>query len=100
MMRGAIALAVGQTAGKPMARYVIRVNYPNGAVAWLRHGPVVGVGPIVRFPNKLTADVNLDFIREGLDLGVTASVVRVAASVPKKRRKEPEAVPAVPNRDE
>lgn len=79
-----------------MSRYVIRVNYPNGAVAWLRHGPVVGVGSIVRFPNKLTAEVNLDFIREGLADGAIASVVRVAPS-PKKRRKEPASVPAVPN---
>ena len=61
-----------------MARYVIRVNYPDGAVAWLRHGSVVGTGPIVRFPNRKTAEVNLDFIREGLDTDVTASVVKVA----------------------
>ena len=65
-----------------MARYVIRVNYPNGAVAWLRHGGRVGHGPIVRFPNKKTAEVNLAFIREGLDQSVTASVVRVADPKP------------------
>lgn len=71
-----------------MARYVIRVNYPSGAVAWLRHGPVVGSGPIVRFPNKKTAEVNLDFIREGLDDGATASVVRIAPSTaPRPREK-------------
>ena len=57
---------------------MIRVNFPNGAVAWLRHGSVAGVGPIVRFPNRKTADVNLDFIREGLDAGAIASVVKVA----------------------
>lgn len=67
-----------------MARYVIRVNYPNGDVAWLRHGAVVGAGPIVRFPNKLTAEVNLKFVREGLDRGCTASVVRVGEPKPKK----------------
>jgi hypothetical protein len=60
-----------------MARWVIRVNYPNG-VAWLRHGPIRGHGSIVRFPNKKTAEVNLDFIREGLEPGTVASVVRVA----------------------
>lgn len=63
-----------------MPRYVIRVNFPNGAVGWLRHGPVVGSGPIVRFPNRKTADANLDFITAGLDEGVTASVVKVADS--------------------
>lgn len=62
-----------------MARYVIRVLFPDGGVAWLRHGPVIGSGPIVRFPNKKTAEVNLDFIREGLDEGCVAQVVKVAA---------------------
>lgn len=65
-------------------RWVIRVNYPDGGVAWLRHGAVVGAGPIVRFTNRKTAQVNLAFIREGLDEGCTASVVRVADSKPKK----------------
>jgi hypothetical protein len=59
-------------------RWVIRVVYLDGGVAWLRHGAVIGAGPIVRFPNRKTADVNLDFIREGLDEGAVASVVRVA----------------------
>lgn len=66
-----------------MARYVIRVNYPDGGVAWLRHGSVVGAGPIVRFPNRKTAEVNLGFIREGLEEGATVSVVRVADPAPK-----------------
>lgn len=61
-----------------MPRYMIRVNYPDGAVAWLRHGSRIGYGPIVRFRSKRDADVNLDFICEGLDAGVTATVVRVA----------------------
>jgi hypothetical protein len=61
-----------------MARYAIRVVFPNGDVAFLRHGPRTGHGPIVRFPNKKTADVNLDLIREGLDDGAVASVMRIA----------------------
>lgn len=69
-----------------MASYVIRVNYPDGAVAWLRHGAVVGAGPIVRFGSKCLADINLEFIREGLDAGVTATVVRVAEGAPARRR--------------
>lgn len=68
-----------------MARYVIRVNFPNGDVAWLRHGPVVGTGPIVRFPNRKTADASLDLIRAGLDDGAIASVVRIAPSVPNEK---------------
>lgn len=68
-----------------MPRYVIRVNYPNGGVAWLRHGSVVGAGAIVRFPNRQTAEVNLDLIREGLEEGCIASVVPVAPSVKRKR---------------
>lgn len=67
-----------------MPRYVIRVNYPNG-VAWLRHGPVVGSGPIVRFTSRKKAQEHLDFIREGLDEGCTASVVLVAEPKRKER---------------
>jgi hypothetical protein len=66
-----------------VARYAIRVVFPNGDVAFLRHGPVSGHGPIVRFPNKKTAEVNLDLIREGLDAGAVASVMRIA-----EKRKE------------
>lgn len=67
-----------------MARYAIRVLLPNGGVAFLRHGPVVGSGPIVRFPNKKTAEVNLDFIREGLEDGAIAHVMRIAET-PKRK---------------
>lgn len=70
--------------------YVIRVVYPNG-VAWLRHGGDVGVGPIVRFRDKVTAEINLDFVRQGLDDDATASVVRV----PKKRSVKPKSAGAV-----
>lgn len=66
-----------------MARYAIRVVFPNGDVAFLRHGPISGHGPIVRFPNKKTAEVNLDLIREGLDDGAVANVMRILESKPK-----------------
>lgn len=68
-----------------MPRYVIRVVYPNG-VAWLRHGCVVGSGPIVRFRDKKTAEINLEFVQEGLDEGVTASVVRVTGKKARKKQ--------------
>jgi len=62
--------------------YVIRVVFPRG-VGWLRHGDIAGSGPIVRFRDKQTAEINLDFVRQGLDADAVASVVRVG---PKKRR--------------
>lgn len=68
------------------ASYVIRVVFPHG-VAWLRHGPITGVGPIVRFRDKQTAEVNLEFIREGLEPDAVASVVRVAESTTRKAAK-------------
>jgi hypothetical protein len=60
-----------------MPRYVIRVVYPNG-VAWLRHGPVIGTGPIVRFRSKREAEEQLEFVRQGLDADAVASVVEIA----------------------
>jgi hypothetical protein len=63
-------------------RYGIRVVFPDGAVAFLRHGPVVGSGPIVRFRSKRDAEVNLDFIREGLDSGAHASIFRITRGQP------------------
>ena len=60
-----------------MARWGIRVVFANGAVGFLRHGPISGHGPIVRFPNKKTAEVNLDFIRDGLEAGATASLFKI-----------------------
>lgn len=59
-------------------RWVIRVNFPNGAVAWLRHGSVVGAGPIVRFRSKRDAEINLEMVTAGLDEGCIASVVPIA----------------------
>lgn len=63
-----------------MARYAIRVIFPDGGIAFVRHGPIAGHGPIVRFPNKKTADADLAMIREGLDDGVVAQVMRIAES--------------------
>jgi hypothetical protein len=63
--------------------------FPNGGVGWLRHGPVVGTGPIVRFPNKKTAEVNLDLIREGLDAGVVAHVVPIAGTERQRSTRKP-----------
>lgn len=69
-----------------MARWGIRVVFPGGGVGFLRHGPTVGSGPIVRFPNRKTAEVNLEFIREGLEPGCTASIFKIADSGPPPSR--------------
>lgn len=66
-----------------MARYAIRVLFPDGGIAFVRHGPVIGHGPIVRFPNKRAAEADLALIQAGLDDGVVARVMRIADS-PKK----------------
>lgn len=64
-----------------MARWGIRVVFPDRrGVAFLRHVPISGKGPIVRFPNKKTAEVNLDFIREGLESGAVASIFKIIDS--------------------
>jgi hypothetical protein len=65
---------------KPRARWGIRVVFANGVVGFLRHGPVVGTGPIVRFHSRRDAEVNLSFIREGLDEGATASIFKILPS--------------------
>lgn len=59
-------------------RWVVRVVYPGG-VGWLRHGDVVGSGPIVRFSSRRQAEAQAEMIRPGLDNGCVVSVVRVAA---------------------
>jgi hypothetical protein len=69
-----------------MARWGIRVVFTDGRVGFLRHGPISGTGPIVRFPNKKTAEVNLDFIREGLDADATASIFKILDK-PKQKSK-------------
>jgi hypothetical protein len=71
------AIAVTPTSARnERPRYAIQVTYGSGAVAYLRHGATVGDGAIVQFRDRKTADVNLDFISEGLDDGATAAVVR------------------------
>ena len=60
-------------------RWAIRVTYPNGQDAWLRHGASVGVGSVVQFRTKQLAEINVDFIRQGFDDDVTISVVRTRA---------------------
>jgi hypothetical protein len=63
------------------SRFAIQVVYVSGDVAYLRHGGVAGAGRIVQFRDRKTADVNLDFIRQGLDEGTVVSVVRYQSAM-------------------
>lgn len=67
-------------------RWMIRVTYESGYDAYLRRGCrpesirrtggyKLGLGAIVQFRSKRDAEVNLDFVTQGLDGGTTAMVV-------------------------
>lgn len=54
----------------------IRVTYPNGDEAWLRHGSRIGEGPLATFASRKLADINADFIKQGLDADCTVTIVK------------------------
>jgi len=56
-------------------RWCIRVTYPSGYEAFVRHGRDIGHGPIVQFRTRRDAEANLDFIRQGLEQETTAAIV-------------------------
>lgn len=45
--------------------WAIRVTFANGRDAFLRHGGVIGRGPIVTFHSKAKAEQEAAFVREG-----------------------------------
>lgn len=55
--------------------WAIRVTFADGKEAFLRHGNVIGRGPIATFHSKAKADEQAAFIREGLDAGDVATVI-------------------------
>lgn len=55
-------------------KWAIRVIFANGKDAWLRHRHRAGRGPIVSF-DRATAEVNREFVSQGLDDGDVALVV-------------------------
>jgi hypothetical protein len=65
------------TTTKTPPRWGVRVTYPSGDEAWLRHGGTIGEGSIVRFRSKRLAELNVEFVREGLDQGTTVTVVKL-----------------------
>jgi hypothetical protein len=56
-------------------RWAIQVIFKSGDVAYLRHGSRIGAGPVATFSSRKTADINRDFIVNGLDAGDIAAVV-------------------------
>lgn len=54
--------------------WAIRVTFANGKDALLRHGGVIGKGPIATFYSKAKADEQAAFIKEGLDAGDVITV--------------------------
>lgn len=55
--------------------WAIRVTFADGREAFLRHGNVIGRGPIATFHSKEKADAQAAFLREGLDAGDVVTVI-------------------------
>lgn len=55
--------------------WAIRVTYTNGRDAFVRHGGVIGRGPIATFHSKAKAEEQAAFVREGLDAGELVTVI-------------------------
>lgn len=55
--------------------WAIRVTYANGGTAFMRHGGVIGRGPIATFYSKAKADAQAAFLREGLDAEDVIAVI-------------------------
>lgn len=56
--------------------WAIRVTYQNGEEAWLRHGSRIGAGPLATFGTRKLADINADFVKQGMDAGTVVTVVQ------------------------
>jgi hypothetical protein len=55
--------------------WAIRVTFANGRDAYVRHGGVIGRGPIATFHAKAQAEAQAAFVREGLDARDVVMVV-------------------------
>lgn len=55
--------------------WAIRVTFHNGRDAFVRHGGVIGRGPIATFHSKAKAEEQARFICEGLDTGDVVTVI-------------------------
>lgn len=55
--------------------WAIRVTFASGRTAFLRHGGVIGRGPIATFHSKDRADAQAAFLREGLDARDVVTVI-------------------------
>lgn len=69
------------TQSEPLAqtRWAIRVTYPSGQEAFLRHGVTAREGAIVTFKTRRDAELNAEsMVKPGLDDGCVVAIVRVA----------------------
>lgn len=56
-------------------RWAIRVTYPSGEEAFLRHGSRIGAGPVATFGTRKGADINAEFVMQGMEAGTVVTVV-------------------------
>jgi hypothetical protein len=68
--------------------WAIRVTFANGRDAFVRHGGVIGRGPIATFHSKAKAEAQAALFREGLDAGDVVTVIERSHG----RRKDGEAI--------
>lgn len=68
------------------SKWAIRVTYPSGDEAWLRHGSRIGEGPLATFGTRKLAEINAEFVSQGMDAGTVVTVVRRGVEPPNSRR--------------
>ena len=55
--------------------WAIRVTFANGRDAFVRHGGVIGRGPIATFYSREKAEEQATFIRQGMEPGDVVTVI-------------------------
>ncbi len=58
-------------------RWAVRVTYADGDEAFLRHGAMIGEGPLVPFRTREAAAKRAEELRPGLNEDDVVSVVRI-----------------------
>ena len=66
-------------------KWAIRVTYPSGEDAWLRHGSRIGAGPMATFATRQLAEINAEMIRPGLE-DCTITIVRRPKDAPVRKK--------------
>lgn len=55
--------------------WAIRVTFADGRDAFVRHGGVIGRGPIATFHSKAKAEEQAAFVRQGMETGDVVMVI-------------------------